>query len=49
MQITTKTSRASWITPATGVVIGLVYLFALIGAVGGLTYLGAVGYFRLRG
>ena len=131
MQITTKTSRAYWITPATGVVIGLVYLiafsiggqpgngliglgimlafsvaiallgrrsetvrgildhrderlagidlratavtaigmilavlagfvievarghdgesFALIGAVGGVTYLGAVGYFRLRG
>ena len=45
MPTMTKTNRTYWVTPAFGVAIGLIYL---IGAVGGVAYLGAVGYFRVR-
>ncbi len=41
MQITTRTSRAYWITPATGVAIGLVYLIAF--SVGGQPGNGLIG------
>jgi hypothetical protein len=41
MQITTKTSRAYWITPATGVAVGLIYLIAF--SVGGQPGTGLIG------
>ena len=41
MQITTKTSRAYWVTPATGVAIGLVYLIAF--SLGGQPGNGLIG------
>ena len=41
MQITTKTSRAYWVTPATRVVIGLIYLIAF--SLGGQPGNGLIG------
>jgi hypothetical protein len=41
MQTTTKTSRAFWVTPATGVAIGLVYLIAF--SIGGQPGDGLIG------
>ena len=41
MQTTTKTSRAYWITPATGVAVGLVYLIAF--SIGGQPGNGLIG------
>jgi hypothetical protein len=41
MQITTKTSRMYWVTPATGVAIGLVYLIAF--SIGGQPGNGLIG------
>lgn len=41
MQITTKTSRAYWVTPAIGVTVGLVYLVAF--SLGGQPANGLIG------
>ena len=41
MQTTTKTSRLYWVTPATGVAIGLVYLIAF--TIGGHPGSGLIG------